>query len=118
MQTDVHIVSGLQRGSCKLAGKTSAPILMELTQCKPLGLDMLMQANSPCSDSERLKFDHVTTTKYALQAASKQEEIQLNGSAGEVKSLCVIKERNQHCDLRRGQGFDMVFVSLCVCVVF
>lgn len=97
------IVSDLQRGSCKLAGKTSAPILMELTQGKPLGLDMLMQANSPCSDSERLKSDHVTTTKYTLQAASKQAEIELNGGVGEFRSLIFIKERRgiNICDLRR-----------------
>lgn len=87
----MFIVSGLQRGSCKLAGKTSASILMELSQCKPLGLDMLMQANSPCSDSDRLKSDHVTTTKYTLPAASKQAEMQLNGSTGEVESRCFIK---------------------------
>lgn len=108
------IVSGLQRGSCKLAGKTSAPILMELTQCRLLGLDMLMQANSICSDSERLKSDHVATTKYTLQAASKQVEIQLNGYAGEVKSLCFIKKRRgiNICHLRSGQRIDAAFVHV------
>jgi len=71
---------------------------MELSQCKPLGLDMLMQANSPSSDIDRLKFDHVTTTKYIYTAGCQQTSRNaLNGSrGGGVALFHKGEERNTH----------------------